>query len=88
MEIANGGGGPTLGTITGSAFPFALATNVYSAVAPTSDVINIDFTPDTEGGYTNIISLLGNDGTTRVLLTGTGVPEPFLFTIYHLLLLF
>jgi hypothetical protein len=88
MEIENGGSGTASGTITGSALPFTLATNVYSAVAPTSDVINIDFTPDTEGDYTNIISLLGNDGTTQVLLTGTGVPEPFYLTFIIFQLLF
>jgi len=84
MEIKNDGGGTVFGGITGDELPFSLDTNVYSATAATSDVINIDFVPDTEIVYTNVISLIGNDGTTQVMLTGTGVPEPCLFIIYNL----
>ena len=85
MVIANEGGGIVSGSIAGSALPFSLDTNVYLATALTSDVINIDFTPDTESVYTNVISLIGNDGTTQVLLTGTGVPEPGILWIIGLL---
>ncbi len=85
MEIENEGGGTVFGTITGDILPFSLDTNVYSATAATSDIINVEFEPDTESVYTNVISLIGNDGTTQVMLTGTGVPEPCLFIIYNLL---
>jgi len=84
MEIENGGGGTVFGGITGDELPFSLDTNVYSATAATSDVINIDFVPDTEIVYTNVISLIGNDGTTQVMLTGTGVPEPVSVIVYLL----
>ena len=75
LDIRNIGGGVVAGTISGAAPEFSL-TNIYYATALTSDIINVVFTPTSDGNYTNVITLSGSGGSAEVELKGTGVPEP------------
>ncbi|MCK5852573.1 hypothetical protein KAH27_06035, partial [bacterium] len=82
LEIKNLGGGVVSGAITGASPEFIL-TNSYFATALTSDIINVEFMPVSDGSYTNVITLTGSGGNAEVTLIGSGIPEPFLFIIYY-----
>ncbi len=84
LEIANIGGGIVDGTISGIEEPFSLSTNWYYAVPGTNADVFVTFSSTEERDYTNTITLTGNGGTTEVTLTGSGIPEPYLFIIYYL----
>ena len=84
LEIMNLGGGIVSGAISGISLPFSMADS-YLATAATSDIINVTFNPSGEEIYSQTITLCGSGGDVQVVLTGTGVPEPCLFIIYHLL---
>jgi len=84
LEIMNIGLGIVSGSVTGISAPFTM-TDSYLATAATSDIINVTFNPSGEEIYSRTITLSGSGGSAQVLLTGTGVPEPYLFIIYHLL---
>jgi len=75
LEVMNLGSGVVSGSITGASAEFSLA-NSYSATAPASDIINIEFAPASEENYTNVITLSGTGGSANVTLIGRGVPEP------------
>ncbi|MCK4981686.1 MAG: hypothetical protein KAS17_02120, partial [Victivallaceae bacterium] len=86
LDIFNVGSGVVSGTISGVTAPFSLSTNYYFAIPNIPDDITVDFNPQTEIDYTNIITLTGSGTNTAVEVTliGTGVPEPVLFIIYYL----
>ncbi len=84
LEIRNLGGGVVSGTITGASPEFIL-TNSYYATALTSDIINVEFMPISDGSYTNVITLSGSGGSAEVTLIGSGIPEPGILWIVGLL---
>jgi len=83
LEIMNIGAGIISGNISNISAPFSLADSYY-ATAATADVLSVTFNPTSEGDFSQTITLSGTGGNADVLLTGTGVPEPFLFIIYYL----
>jgi len=83
LEVMNIGAGVVSGSISGISAPFSLADSYY-ATAATADVLTVTFSPVSEGDFSQTITLSGTGGSADVLLTGTGVPEPFLFIIYYL----
>jgi len=80
----NIGDGIVSGLITGVSAPFTLNKNSYFTTSASSDIINVVFTPASEEFYSQTINLTGSGGSAQVVLTGTGVPEPFLFLIFSL----
>ena len=88
LEIMNIGADNVSGSIGSVTAPFSLANNSYFATSATSDILNVIFSPTSEGIFSENISLSGNGGNANVILTGTAVPEPvFLCLILFSLLL-
>ena len=58
----------------------------YSISSLSSAVVSIMFAPSEETNYVNEIFLSGG-GASTVVLKGNGIPEPYLFIIYHLSLI-
>jgi hypothetical protein len=83
LEVMNIGAGVVSGSISGISAPFSLVDS-YFATSATSDIIDVTFSPTSEGEFSQTIALSGSGGSADVLLTGIGVPEPFLFIIYYL----
>ncbi|MCK5852134.1 hypothetical protein KAH27_03805 [bacterium] len=85
LQIANAGGGIVDGLISGANSYFSISTNAYYVEAGKDTSVSVTFMPTENIAYTNTITLAGSGGTNNIIITGTGVPEPFLFIIYQLL---
>ena len=88
LPIFNFGAGTVSGIVSGAdaQFQFLSGSN-YFAQSESPDFLNISFTPPFEEEYSNTVYLTGSGGNELIELKGIGVPEPFLFIIYHLLIL-
>ena len=86
LEIMNIGDDIVSGAITKISSPFSL-TNSYYATAASPDIVNVTFSPLSEGDFSNSIELNGVGGASQITLLGTGVPEPFSLLIYYVFLI-
>ena len=82
IPIFNFGSGVVSGEVTGVSVPFSLPDgSFYSALSEMPDFVSIRFSPDSEGDFSETITLTGTGGSEQVNLIGTAVPECGIFLI-------
>ena len=76
ITLKNCGTAPLNGSVTGPSSPFSTVSNAFFSIPPSSSsLVLFAFSPLTQDRFSNTVSFVAN-GSIRVTLTGSGIPEP------------